>query len=90
MNRALISSRLADDIMSASSGPCIVEHDAGSDVPQPTATASWWTRGSVTIEAAFAISMVLVIVGVMAVANQVAATEASANAARHRTRRKPL
>lgn len=44
-------------------------------------------EGSVTIEAAFAISMVLVvvgmvIVGVMAVANQVAATEASANAAR--------
>lgn len=69
--------------MPVSPGPCPVENnDADSDAPQPDATASWWARGSVTIEAAFAISMVLVIVGVMAVANQVAATEASANAAR--------
>lgn len=83
MNRASISSRLTDDTMPVSPGPCPVENnDADSDAPQPDATASWWARGSVTIEAAFAISMVLVIVGVMAVANQVAATEASANAAR--------
>ena len=86
MNRASISSRLTDDTMPVSPGPCPVENnDADSDAPQPDATASWWARGSVTIEAAFAISMVLVvvgmvIVGVMAVANQVAATEASANA----------
>lgn len=88
MNRASINSRLTDDTMPVSPGPCPVENnDADSDAPQPDATASWWARGSVTIEAAFAISMVLVvvgmvIVGVMAVANQVAATEASANAAR--------
>lgn len=74
--------------MPVSPGPCTAENnDADSDASQPDATASWWARGSVTIEAAFAISMVLVvvgmvIVGVMAVANQVAATEASANAAR--------
>ncbi|MBY0794162.1 TadE family type IV pilus minor pilin [Corynebacterium parakroppenstedtii] len=88
MNRASLSSRLTYDTRPVSSGPCIVENnDADSDAPPPNATASWWERGSVTIEAAFAISMVLVvvgmlIVGVMAVANQVAATEASANAAR--------
>ena len=87
MNRASISWRLADDTMPISTGLCTVEHDTDSDAPQPNAMTSWWARGSVTIEAACAISMVLavagiVIVGVMAVANQVAATEASANAAR--------
>ena len=49
--------------------------------------ASWWTRGSVTIEAAFAISAMLIVIGVVvagmvAVAGQIAATEASAQVAR--------